>query len=85
MVHWNNVGPIACTDFSDLVVDDDIALEGDQNFTILVDGSMAMVTIIDDDCKFVWTDLTLFALSCVKCSRGAVYISPLQNDHESQM
>ena len=82
MVHWNNVGPIVCTDFSDLVVDDDIALEGDQNFTILVDGSMAMVTIIDDDCKF---DLISFALSCVKRSRGAVYISPLQNDHESRM
>ena len=48
---WIHDGSGACTDFTDLVVDDDIALEGDQNFTILVDGSMAMVTIIDDDCE----------------------------------
>ena len=42
----------ACIDFTDLVVDDDIALEGAQAFTILVGGSMAMVNIIDDDGEF---------------------------------
>ena len=42
----------ACIDFTDLVVDDDIALEGDQAFTIVVGNSMAMVTIIDDDGEF---------------------------------
>lgn len=39
----------ACIDFSDLVIDDDIALEGNQTFIIVVGNSMAMVTIIDDD------------------------------------
>ena len=38
-----------CTDFTDLVVDDDIALEGTQAFTIIVGSSTAMVNIIDDD------------------------------------
>ena len=42
-------GPVACIDFTDLVVDDDIALEGDEAFTISVGNSTAMVTIIDDD------------------------------------
>ena len=39
----------ACIDFTDLVVDDDIALEGNQAFTIVIGNSMAMVNIIDDD------------------------------------
>ena len=39
----------ACIDFSNLVVDDNIALEGDEAFTIVINSSMAMVTIIDDD------------------------------------
>ena len=39
----------ACIDFTDLVVDDNIGREGNEAFTILVGGSMAMVTIIDDD------------------------------------
>ena len=42
-------GPSACIDFTDLVLDDNVALEGDEAFTILVGDSMAMVTIIDDD------------------------------------
>ena len=34
------------------MVDDNIALEGSQSFTIVVGSSTAMVNIIDDDCKF---------------------------------
>ena len=45
----NPPGPRACIDFTDLVVDDNIALEGDEAFTILIGDSMAMVTIFDDD------------------------------------
>ena len=45
----------ACTDFTDLVIDDSIALEGDQTFTILVGNSMAMVTIVDNDGEFYTT------------------------------
>ena len=41
----------ACIDFMDLVVDDSIALEGDQSFTICVGNSTAMVVILDDDSK----------------------------------
>lgn len=39
----------ACIDFTDLVINDDIAVEGNQAFTIVVGNSMAMVTITDDD------------------------------------
>ena len=39
----------ACTDFSDLVVDDNIALEGKEAFIIVINTSMANVTIVDDD------------------------------------
>ena len=42
-------GPSSCIDFTDLVVDDNVALEGDEAFTIVIEGAMAMVTIIDDD------------------------------------
>ena len=42
-------GPSSCIDFTDLVVDDNVALEGDEAFTIFIGGAMAMVTIIDDD------------------------------------
>ena len=38
-----------CIDFTDLVVDDNIGREVNEAFTIVVGGSMAMVTIIDDD------------------------------------
>ena len=46
-------GPVTCIDFTDLVNDDDVALEGDEAFTIaIIDTSvMAMVTILDDDGK----------------------------------
>ena len=43
---------MACIDFTGLVVDDDIALEGDQSFIICVGDSTAMVVIIDDDSEF---------------------------------
>ena len=43
---------MACIDFTDLVVDDNIALEGDQNFTICVGDSSAWVTIVDDDGEY---------------------------------
>ena len=43
----------ACIDFSNLVVDDNIALEGVEAFTIVIGSSMAMVTIVDDDSMFV--------------------------------
>ena len=39
---------MACTDFTNLVVDDDI-LEEEESFTICVGDSTSMVTIIDDD------------------------------------
>ncbi|CAI8024988.1 FRAS1-related extracellular matrix protein 2, partial [Geodia barretti] len=42
-------GTESCTNFSDLVVNDNIGLEGNEAFTILIDGSMAMVTITEDD------------------------------------
>ena len=40
---------VACIDFMNLVVDDDIALEGNQSFTVCVGNSTAMVIITDDD------------------------------------
>ena len=48
----NPPGPEGCTNFEALVVDDTVAVEGDEAFTIQVDSSMAMVTIIDDDGKY---------------------------------
>ena len=42
-------GVEACTDFFGLVVDDNIASEGDEAFTIVIYSSMAIVTIVDDD------------------------------------
>ena len=39
----------ACIDFTNLVVDDNIALEGLEAFTIVIGSSVAMVTIVDDD------------------------------------
>ena len=47
-------GPTACIDFTDLVVDDDLGLEGVEAFAISIRGhdKMAMVTILDDDGKF---------------------------------
>ena len=47
-------GTGTCIDFTDLIVNDNIGLEGDEAFSILIDGtpSMAMVTITEDDGKF---------------------------------
>ena len=45
-------GPVTCIDFSDIVVDDDVALEGNESFTIFIQlkgAVFAMVTILDDD------------------------------------
>ena len=42
---------MACIDFTDLVVDNTIALEGLENFTICIGGSASWVVIVDDDCK----------------------------------
>ena len=47
----------ACIDFTDLVVDDAIALEGTQSFTIVIGTSTAMVNIIDDDSQFTHTHM----------------------------
>ena len=48
----NPPGPMACIDFTSLVVDDDVAMEGDEAFTIQVGDSVAVVTIIDDDGEY---------------------------------
>ena len=40
-----------CTDFLDLVVDDNSTFEGDEAFTIIVGSSVATVIIVDDECK----------------------------------
>ena len=45
-------GTESCIDFTDLVVNDNIGLEGNEAFTILIDRSMAMVTITEDDGEF---------------------------------
>ena len=61
----NPPGPVACIDFTDLVVDDDIALEGDEAFTISVGNSTAMVTIIDDDGMYKQSSLMPSSLYCI--------------------
>ena len=38
-----------CTYFTELIVDDEVAAEGDEEFTIVIGSSMATVKIIDDD------------------------------------
>ena len=54
----NPPGRRTCIDFMDLVVDDNVALEGDEAFAIMISGTsaMAMVTILDDDgeCIFMF-------------------------------
>ena len=44
-------GPVSCIDFTDIIVNDDIGLEGEESFTIIIDGTpaMSMVTITEDD------------------------------------
>ena len=39
----------ACINFSDLIVDDNIAREGNETFTIFIGSFMATITIVDDD------------------------------------
>ena len=43
---------VACIDFTNIVVDDNIALEGEQSFNICVGDSTSMVVIIDDDGEY---------------------------------
>ena len=49
---------VACIDFTNIVVDDNIALEGEQSFNICVEDSTSMVVIIDDDGE--WIELKIF-------------------------
>ena len=44
-------GTGTCIDFTDLIVNDNIGLEGDEAFTIFINGTqfMAMVTITEND------------------------------------
>ena len=42
-------GTRTCIDFTDLIVNDDIALEGDEAFTIFIGGTPSMVTITEND------------------------------------
>ena len=49
---------VACIDFTNIVVDDNIALEGDQSFNICVGDSTSMVVIIDDDGE--WIELKIY-------------------------
>ena len=46
---------MACTNFTDLVEDDNIAFEDPANFTIIVGNSTAWVQIVDDDSEKVTT------------------------------
>ena len=39
----------ACTNFLEMIIDDDITGEEDEAFTIVVGSSVAMVIIVDDD------------------------------------
>ena len=58
----NPPGGMTCIDFTDLVVDDNVALEGDEAFAIMILGTsaMAMVTILDDDGECIF----MFEYSC---------------------
>ena len=46
-------GTRVCTDFTNLVVNDNLGLEGDESFTILIGGAMAMVTITENDRELI--------------------------------
>ena len=39
----------ACTNFFEMIIDDDITGERDEAFTIVIGSSVAMVIIVDDD------------------------------------
>ena len=62
-------GPVSCIDFTDLIVNDDIALEGDEAFSLFIvdTPAMAMVTIIDDDGKLVNFVTTLMIVLFMQC------------------
>ena len=65
---------MACIDFTDLVVDDTIALEGLQNFTICVGDSSSMVVIVDDDSEiYITFSTTTIHMLC--------FINHSSNDH----
>ena len=46
-------GPRACIDFTELVEDDDLGLKGEETFTIMINGAMAVVIILDDDGRYI--------------------------------
>ena len=48
----NPPGSIGCINFTSLVLDDNIALEGNESFIIKLESSSAVVTIIDDDGEY---------------------------------
>ena len=49
-----SLGSRACTDFTSLIVDDGIGLEGDEAFQVSIEGysAMAIITILDDDSMY---------------------------------
>ena len=51
-----------CTNFLDLVVDDNLAFEGNEEFNIVVGISKALVTIVDDDgmCELFYSRINIF-------------------------
>ena len=55
------------------MVDDEIALEGDQCFKITIGDSMANVTIVDDDSEFLDTHTSLRCY--VYSLQGFIYLS----------
>ena len=48
-------GPVSCIDFTDIIVNDDIGLEGYESFTLFIDDTpaMSMVTITEDDSESI--------------------------------
>ena len=73
-------GPRACIDFTDLVVNDNIAVEGDEAFQIAIEGtsSMAMVTIIDDDGKNSLTTVAFLRMFQVPLLQGIIFLQLLK-------
>ena len=52
-----------CTDFSELVINDIDTLEVDETFNIVVDSSVANITIIDDDgMQIIFYSMDIFHL-----------------------
>ena len=66
-------GLVTCIDFSDIVVNDDAALEGNETFTIFIEDTplTAMVTILDNDGEpYLYSSYAaiLFLLDAYSCS-----------------